>query len=435
MKMSKIISLILVVVMVLATFVACFPQNDNNDDEGKKPVSVPEYTQAEIDELVAAYAGDYTITMWVSDVDGVKEQFEAQIEAFEAKFPGINITATIDKVGEGDAGAQVIADVVSAPDLYCFAQDQLAGLVQASAIAAPPSKIASMIKESNDSGAIGAGTVGDKLYAYPYTSDNGFYMFYDKSLFPNEEDLDSMEKIIEICEANGKTFRFPLDNAWYNAGFFFATGCESLWTADKDGNFVDVKDTYNSDAGLVAMKGMQKLAQSKCYNPKNDDYTDFGVCVTGTWAADGIKDVLGDNYAATDLPSFTVDGKSYHIGSYTGNKLMGVKPQVGDEKKAAVLALLAQFLTNADCQQQRFEEFNWGPSNIKVQASDAVQSDVALAAFALQSDYGKPQGQIHSGWWNVAAALGANAKDYTAEADLKGALVGYENAVKALLEQ
>ena len=432
MKMSKIISLLLVVIMLVSTLVACFPTEQ--PDDGKKPVEVPEYTQAEIDELVAAYAGEYTITMWVSDVDGVAEQFAQQIEAFQAKFPGIVIKATIDKVAEGDAGGQVIADVPAAPDIYCFAQDQLAGLVQASAIAAVPTKIAAMISESNDGGAVGAGTMGGKLYAYPYTSDNGYYMFYDKSLFPNEEDLDSMEKIIEICEANGKTFRFPLDNAWYNAGFFFATGCVSEWTTDSKGNFVEVQDTYNSDKGLIAMKAMQKLAQSTCYNAKNDDYTDFGVCVTGTWAADGIKEVLGDNYAATDLPSFTVDGKSYHINSFTGNKLMGVKPQVGNEKKAAVLALLAQFLTNADCQQQRFESFNWGPSNIKVQASDAVQADVALAAFALQANYGKPQGVIPNGWWNIAAALGTNAKDYTTDAELESALKGYAGAIQGLLD-
>ena len=417
MKMSRIISLLLVLVMLASCFVACGPK-DNGEQNNSEDLT-----------------GTYNITIWASELEGVAEQFQAQIDAFEKANPGIIINATIEAVKEADAGSQVVADVSAAPDMYCFAQDQLARLVQAAALAPVPSKVADVLKTSNDGGAVAAATVGGTMYAYPMTSDNGFYMFYDKSLFPNASDLDSMEKIIEICEANGKTFRFPLENGWYNAGFFFATGCSSTWSLDSKGTWTGVTDNYNSDAGLVAMKGMEKLAKSSCYNNDNETLTDIGVIVTGTWASLKIKEVLGDNYAATDLPSFEVDGKSYHIGSMTGNKLIGVKPQnEGEEKKAAVLALLAQYLTGAECQKQRFDAFGWGPSNLTAQQSPEVQADPALAAFALQAQYGIPQGQIHGDWWNIAAALGAAAKDATSVQELKESLVGYEVAVKALIQ-
>ena len=111
---------------------------------------------------------------------------------------------------------------------------------------------------------------------------------------------------------------------------------------------------------------------------------------------------------------------------------MGVKPQ-SDAKKAAVLSLLAQFLTNEECQMQRYENFQWGPSNLNAQASEAVQANVSLAAFAKQAAYGKPQGQIHGSWWDTAKVLGAEAKNAASDEDLQTALDAYDAAnAKAL---
>ena len=192
-----------------------------------------------------------------------------------------------------------------------------------------------------------------------------------------------------------------------------------------------VNDTFNSAAGLAAMKGMQKLAQSPCYDSNADIFTDAGVVITGIWNANAAADHFGENLGATDLPSFEVDGTSYHLGSYTGNKLMGVKPQ-SDAKKGAVLALLAQYLTNEESQQKRYDGFQWGPSNLNVQASDAVQANVSLAALAKQNNYGQPQGQIHGSWWDIAKVLGADAKNATSDADLQAALEAYKTTIDGL---
>ncbi|MBP3378418.1 MAG: extracellular solute-binding protein [Clostridia bacterium] len=339
MKMSKILSLILAVLMIAATFVAC----------DKKPVE----QNPDGGSAATGLEGTYNITMWVSEMDGVAAQFQSQIDAFEATNPGIVINAQIEGVTEADAGSKVVADVATAPDIYCFAQDQLARLVQAAALAAPGGDIATAIKANNDAGSVAAASVAGTLYAYPMTSDNGYYMYYDTSIISNP---DSLEDIIAACEANDVKFRYALENAWYTASFFFATGCHSNWTMNQDGEFIAVDDDFNSDAGLAAMKGMQKLAQSKCYDSNADIFTDAGVVITGIWNAGAAADHFGANLGATDLPSFTVDGKTYHLGSYTGNKLMGVKPQT-DAKKAAVLSLLAQYLTGEECQNQRFASF------------------------------------------------------------------------------
>ena len=416
--MKKIIAMVLAVALMAVCLAAC----NTNPGPSTKP---SENNQSPL-------AGTYNITMWVSEKEGVAAQFQQQIDAFEAANPGIIINAQIEGVSEANAGSQVLTDVASAPDIYCFAQDQLARLVQAQALAAPGGDIATMIKTNNDAGSVAAATVGGKLYAYPMTSDNGYYMYYNTSII-SEEDAESMDKLIAACEANNLKFRYALENAWYTASFFFATGCHSTWSMNEKGEFIGIDDDFNSANGIIAMKGMQQLAQSSCYDSNADIFTDAGVIITGIWNAEKAEEHFGENFGATDLPSFTVDGQSYHLSSFTGNKLMGVKPQT-DANKGAVLSLLAQYLTNEECQMQRYNAFQWGPSNKNAQASEAVQANPSLAALAKQGEYGVPQGQIEGMWWDTAKVLGAQAKAATSDADLQTALDNYDKAIEDFLK-
>ena len=379
----------------------------------------------------------YTITVWVSESEGVKELTETQIARF-AEEQGIVINATVEGISEADSATQMITSVEDGADVFCFAQDQLARLVQAGALQVLGEKASATVKELNDSGSVAAATVNGSLYCYPMTSDNGYFMFYDKSVV-SEDHIDSLEDIIADCEAAGRMISYELETgAWYNASFFFATGCHSLWTTDDAGNFTSVDDTFNSEAGVVALRGMQKLLHSTAYN-SSSNAADFSaaipsaVLVSGTWAATDVQAALGDNYGVADLPSFTVDGVSYHLGSFSGNKLMGVKPQT-DAEKASMLQSLALYLTNEECQLERFNLRGWGPSNKAAQENEAVKSNDALAALAAQSEYATPQGQIHGSWWNIALTYATAAK---AAADddvdaLKAALTSYQNTINGL---
>ena len=414
--MKKILALALALVLCLGIFAGCDGTGDNNPTDGN---------------TTADLKGTYDVTLWVSELDGVKELTQQQIDAFEAANPGIVINASIEGVSEANAASQVLADVASAPDIYCFAQDQLARLVQASALAQLGTGAAATVTETNDAGSVAAGTVAGKLYAYPLTSDNGYYLYYNKSII-SEEDAKDLASIVAACETAGVKFRFALENAWYTASFFFATGCHSNWTTNENGDFVSVDDTFNSAAGLVAMKGMQILAKSSCYDSNADIFTDAGAIVTGIWNANAAADHFGDDLAATKLPSFTVDGQTYQLGSYSGNKLMGVKPQQ-DAKKGAVLSLLAQYLTNEECQMARYNQFQWGPSNLNAQANEAIQANISLAALAAQNAFATPQGQIAGVFWDNANALGAVAKSATTDAELQAGLDNYKAVVDAYL--
>lgn len=383
----------------------------------------------------SSLAGTYDITVWVAEkaVDLTKKQ----IEDFNGSNEyGIVFNATVEPVSEADAATQMITDVEAGGDIFCFAQDQFARLVQAGALAKLGTQAAETVRANNDAGTVAAAASGDTLYAYPLTSDNGYFMYYDKSVIP-EEDVDSLEKLIADCESAQKYFSMEVQSsAWYLASFFFATGCKSEWTTDDSGKFISVNDTFNSPEGLIAVKGMKKLVSSPMHH-SSAEASDFAagsaVVVSGTWAFEAVSQILGDNMGVTDLPSFEVDGVEYHMGSYNGCKLMGVKPQV-DAAKAAALHRLAQYLTGEQGQMERFEALSWGPSNVADQASEAVQANPGLAALLAQAPYSVPQGQIHGSWWDLAKVIGDDVKNAEDEAGLQKALDNYSDKIASLFQ-
>ena len=94
-------------------------------------------------------------------------------------------------------------------DIFCFAQDQFARGVQGGALAILGKAAAATVQESNSAGSVAAVTAGDELYAYPLTADNGYFMYYDKTVI-QESSVGSLEAIIADCVAADKNFSFEL---------------------------------------------------------------------------------------------------------------------------------------------------------------------------------------------------------------------------------
>lgn len=439
---KKVLSALLVATMTVS-MAACGSDNGTTNDTpaagSDASTDAPADNNTEADAPAAAEAdlsGTYDVTVWVSESEGVTQLTEQQIDAFEEANPGIVINATVEGVTESNSATNMITDVASGADLFCFAQDQLIRLVEAGALTKLGAAASDIVTSANDATSLKAATVGSDIYCYPLTSDNGYFMYYDKSVV-QESSLDDLAAIVADCEAAGRTICMETDtSAWYLASFFFATGCHSDWTMNDDGSFASVDDDFDSPNGLIALKGMQQMVKSSMYVSSSDGAqfaaaVPAGVVVTGTWGASAAKEALGDNYAVADLPSFTVDGNTYHMGSYSGCKLMGVKPQ-DDAVKTAVLHKLAQYLTSAECQLQRYELVGWGPSNLEAQQSDEVQADPALAALAAQNEFATPQGQIHGSWWDIAKLLGNVAEDSTTDEELQAGLDSYKASIDEL---
>lgn len=380
---------------------------------------------------------DYEITVWVGE--GTKELTERQIAKFnETNEWGIKFKATVEIVSESKAVGNATSAPQSCADIYCFAQDQLARAVHANLLMPLNSASVSAITENCDEDSIEAAKVGDAIRAFPLTHDNGYFMYYDKRIVA-EEHLGSLEDILQDCIDHNVNFSMQCtkegDNggSWYAASFFYAAGCKSEWTTDKDGNFTDYVDDFNSANGVIALKGLQTLIKSDAYH-SSSEISDFtvgihsGVVVSGIWGYKAAQQALGNNLGVAPLPSFTVDGKSYQLVSYLGSKMLGVKPQ-SDAYKAAYLQRLAQFLTNEECQKERFEEVGWGPSNKK--AAETASSP-ALDVLLKQAKT-TPQGQYPTNWWTkVDTMVGDASTSASDDTTLRGLLQTYTDTLNDL---
>ena len=339
------------------------------------------------------------IKIWVAE--NVVDFTNEQVEAFKAANPEFaNMTVKVEPVGEGDAANKVITDVESAADIYGFAQDQLGRLVKAGAIEEVEEENAKVVEAENDAGSVGAVKMGDVMYAYPMTSDNGYFLYYDKSVVTDPTDLD---KILADCEAAGKSFYFQVNSGWYQVAFFFAYGCELTYDTDSEGSYVKLNTNYNSETGVAALKAMIEAAKSPAFQNGSSlsTATNVAAIVDGVWDSGAAKDLFGENYAATKLPAY----KGTQLSGFGGFKMLGVKPQT-DEDKLAACDALAAYLTSAEVQLARYKAVGWGPSNLAAQQDPAVQEDVALAALGAQLAYTIPQGQYPNGYWTAAEGLG-----------------------------
>ena len=344
------------------------------------------------------------IKVWVAD--NVTDFTNEQIEAFKEANPDFaGYDYVVEPVGEGDAAGNMITDVEAGADIFGFAQDQISRLVSAGALIDVEPENAEAVIAENDPGAVAAATVGDVLYAYPLTSDNGYFLYYDKSVV---SDPSTLEGILADCEAAGKNFYMEINSGWYQTAFFFATGAQLTYETDDDGNFTACNAGYATDAGLVALKKMVELKASPAFQNGSavGEATNVAAIVDGTWDASAAQDLFGENYACAKLPTFEgADGKTYQMSGFGGFKLLGVKPQE-DEDKLAACDALAAWLSGEEAQIARFEAVEWGPSNLAAQASDEVQANEALAAPAEQLQYTIPQGQYPGDYWSLATSLG-----------------------------
>ena len=378
--------------------------------------------------LAEGYSGD--LKVWVADaaVDFTNQQ----VEAFKAANPDFaDMTVTVEAVGEGDAASKVITDVDAAADIFGFAQDQLARMVAAGAVEIVEPANAEAVKAENDAGAVAAVTMGDELYAYPLTSDNGYFLYYDKSVVT---DPSTLEGILADCEAAGKSFYMEINSGWYQTAFFFGYGCELTFDSNDAGELVKMNASYASDAGVAALKAMIALKKSPAFvnGSSISNATNVGAIVDGTWDSSAAKDLFGENYGAAKLPTFG----GVQLSGFGGFKMLGIKPQT-DEAKLAACDALAHYLTSGEVQLERYKAVGWGPSNLVAQQDEAVKSDEALSALGEQLAFCIPQGQYPGDYWALATGLVddilAHKYDNADDAALLDVLKGFEATCEGYL--
>lgn len=405
---KKVLSLVLAGAMVAGVLTGC----GNNAGNASQPSQTPESSVAEstgqqpadndpIANLIAATEGTVTLTVWASEEDQVFTQ--GLIDQFTALYPDVDFNITLGAESESKAKDDILVDVEAAPDVFAFADDQINELVAAGALQPVVATYTYDVANENVAGSIEAATVGGQLYAYPMTADNGYFMFYDSSVF-TEDDMKSLDTMIEKANAAGRKIAINASDAWYLYTFFKGAGLDLTLNDDQSNTC-----NWNADGGVDVAQAILDLFETGAIVDMNDGTQATAIaegticaCVNGTWRAETAQEAWGENYAATKLPTFTVAGKQVQMSSFSGYKLIGVNPY---SDYVGWSMILAEYLTNYDSQVAHYEARGLGPANVKAAASDAVQSDPAIAALAAQAAYATPQ-RVGGNYWAPAQTLG-----------------------------
>lgn len=347
------------------------------------------------------------LKVWGAQED--QEMLKGMIEEFKKENPDKTYNITFGVVGEKDTQTKILEDPDAAADVFSFPDDQMYDLIKAGVLYEITLDKAAITSE-NSEGSVAAATMDNKLYAYPMTADNGYFLYYDKSVL-TEEDVKTLDGLLAAAQKKNKKVLMDVSNGWYIASFFLGAG-GSLGL--KDG-----KQTcdFNNTNGVAAGEAVKAFCAHPAFLTGEDAILTGGIGstiaagVSGTWTADAIREKLGDNYAATKLPTFTLNGQQVQMKSFAGYKLMGVNSGTKHPKEAMKLA---RFLTNEKNQLIRFEKRAMGPSNKKAAEHEKVKANVALSALAMQNQYGVSQANVLNSSWAPMEAFGTamEAKDY-----------------------
>ena len=418
---KKLLALALTAVMVGTCLVGCGESNEEAKTDGTSQQTEQTTEDAgssdagstqdadnagtdPIQNLIEATTDTVKLRVWAAeeDQDVTKKMVDEFKSQYEAK--GVKFDIEIGVQSEASAKDTVLADMDAAADVFSFADDQIIELVNAGALQEVAQTYTYDVQNENLSGSVEAATQGGKLYAYPMTADNGYFMYYDKSVF-SDTDVDSMSKMCEVAHKAGKSVGMIVGDAWYAFSFFKGAGLDVTLSDDGKTNTCNWNDAKGKDVAqaiidLGKTKGFANVKEDSAIvtGVKNNKYA---AVISGVWNSDAITKAWGDNTAATKLPTFTVAGEEVQMSSFSGYKLIGVNSH---SKFVGWSMLLAEWLTNADNQKLRFKERGLGPANIHAAESDEVQAAPAIAALAKQAEFAVPQ-RVGGNYWDPAKTL------------------------------
>lgn len=348
--------------------------------------------------------GTVSLRVWGAEEDAA---LLAQISSqFQAQYPDTQFNITIEAMPESDCKDQLLADISNAPDVFTFADDQLSALA-ASGVLEPVANAEEIIARNSES-SVAAASINDKLYAYPLTADNGYFMFYNKEYF-TDADLQTLDGMLAVASANGKKVTMDWSSGWYLYSFFGNTGLSVGLNEDGISNYCDWNSTSGSIKGTDVAEAMLAIANNPGFLNGTDSALVEGAKdgsviagISGVWSATALEEAWGGNYGAVKLPTYTCAGQQVQMSSYAGYKMVGANAY---SPYADWAALFADFMTNEANQTLRFEQRAQGPSNKNAAASGAVSASPAIQALISQSSYASLQ-RIGNAYWSPVADFG-----------------------------
>lgn len=360
------------------------------------------------------------LSLWCAEEDHTVLQKMA--DTFQQKYKAeADINITISEEAETTCRDTVLGNPEEAADVFSFAGDQFGALYRAGALLEVTENANDIIDAcgGDSSTTAQSAMVDGKLYAYPATASNGYFMYYNTAYY-TEADVLTLDRMLQIAAEHGKKLSMDFTSGWYIYSFFEGAGLsvemrKDAITNDCNWNAKDTKYT-----GVQVAQAMLDIASHEGFSNITTEDFQKGVQngsiiagISGAWDAKIVEKAWGNRYAATKLPTYTLAGDQVQMHSFAGYKLLGVSAYTKHPEWAM---RLAEWITNEENQELRFDERGERPANAKIASSSKVQAAPAMAALQAQSPYGHLQDVADTFWtptYLFGTVIGAKNPDGT----------------------
>ena len=335
------------------------------------------------------YSGEITVGAPLGDIEfvqGLLADFNTQTSS-SVKF---NVTQLKEDKGD-DNLPQALSD---GPDIFPFVSDQTVAFYQRNALYQLSQDDKNFIKDNMGQDALNAAMLnGTKNYlGYPYTGDNGYVMFYNKTLATQAGISDmsdiTMEELLSIADLKDFEVDLNVTNAFYAAGTLMSyNNGKSLYELKMKpgGTSYTVTSTFDSEAGLKAAKDIRKFFE----HPSFQDLAETPLTSSGVLAtivdcskASGFKQLMGNDYGAAPLP-YIDNTKTARYSNFLGYKFYGINPSKAAGHTETANAV-ARFLAGQYAQQKRFDKIKVKPTWLSLLETDAVKNEPHIKALVDQ---------------------------------------------------
>jgi len=404
-KFKKSLAVVLTLAMVVASMTGCKKDKVENVDTKDTDTTVvtPGAESTPVPEKVVVQ--DVTLKVWASEEE--QEVMTANCEAFAVAHPEYNLTFEYAVIGNAEACDELKKDLEIAADVFVYPSAAIPELKAAGILYPITIEDAEVVKQSNGAGAITACTSDDLLYGVPQ-SPNSWFMYYNKSLF-TQDDIKSVEAMLAKDLGDGvSNFSCKISDSWFMSAYFYALGGTLYGTDGTD----PTSCSWNDANGLKVGNYLINLSKNIKYVEDIDGIASslfkegkLGAVCSGTWSAVDFKAALGDNYGATVLPTINVEGTDYQLSNFADFRAFGVKSNTAYPIPAQQLAC---FLGNEQSQLATYVDQGIAPSVSSLAQNEIVAADLAVTALLQQSNYSTPQPSTPqlSEYWNPAIAFG-----------------------------
>lgn len=401
MKLRKFLPVCALLVLAGSTLAGC--SNGNNAAPVDVSTEINIWATAAEEEVIKTVVDNYN-----------KKQTEESAK-FKYKFT---------PVAESDAGTTLAKDptVKDSPALFLCADDHIENLVSKSIVAEMKGARAESIRANNSEAAVLGAENSGKIYGYPVTSDNGYFLWYDGAAL-QDSDVSTLEGLLAKAKTLGKKVLMDVGNGWYANSFIMspdACGTTSLqYKKDAEGK-IYYETNWDNETGVQVSEYIAKLlapyyADGTLVDGSNEVIAaGFGdgsmiAAVSGTWMENELKKTpAGSTLKATKLPTYSNAGKTYQMASFTGSKVYCInKTRPAAEQRAA--AALADLLTQKESQLIRFEKRQALPCNNEAAKDSRYTNNVTLGGAALnqQNAYACVQSKTaEARYWDIGKAIG-----------------------------